>query len=291
MKKLLTLIGLLVLLSLACSLPLAAQAANPTADRPPAITPPGEPITATPSALPATPTPAGIPVKTGNFAFVIPNGLASGATTQVVARAEGDQVSPWDIAPEHQQILLDHYLLEGHFQKPQIYIYPVQDYLTLNQGLADTFQKIQNASSNPGALSPAGMPGIPFFNAGQIFAARMQALNFKNGSGVRLVTQYAQAFVSINNQELFYHYQGLSSDGKYYIIAILPVTAPMLAADEKPESPVPADGVPFNYNDSNFDFPGYVKAVSAKLDAASPDDFSPSLNLLDALIQSFQVLP
>ena len=75
------------------------------------------------------------------------------------------------------------------------------------------------------------------------------------------------------------------------IIAILPITSPMLVSDDNPESPVPSDGVPFNYSDPNFDFPGYMNAVSAKLNTAAPETFSPTMTTLDALIQSIQVTP
>jgi len=269
MKRLALFFATLALLSLACSLPFTAQAPDRPADQNPPPTPssgglpPAPTLTAAPPPPTATVLPASLPDEPGGLHFVIPDGLAAGVSSEIIARAEGDQVAPWEIAPEHSVLTFTGYTPQNSFQKPQIYVYPVQDYLALNPELANTIQEIQTAVANPGALTPEGMPGIPFFNASQMFAAHMQTLNFQNGSGVRLVTQYSQALVPINNNELFYQFQGLSSDGKYYIIAILPITAPMLAADGKPESPVPADGLPFNYNDPNFDFSTYVYTLSS----------------------------
>ena len=92
------------------------------------------------------------------------------------------------------------------------------------------------------------LPNVPFFNAEHIIAASIQLIKSQNGSGVRELTQYDQYPAPINNHELFYHFEGLTNDGKYYLIAILPITAPVLAEDEKTESSVPAGGIPIPPN-------------------------------------------
>jgi hypothetical protein len=103
------------------------------------------------------------------------------------------------------------------------------------------------------------------------------------------VTQYAQAFYPINNHDLFYHFEGLTSDGQYYIIAILPINAPSLAADDNLDSPLPADGIPFDFNSSD---PGaYFEAITQKLNTTAPEAFTPSLTALDALINSLKIVP
>jgi len=80
----------------------------------------------------------------------------------------------------------------------------------------------------------------------------------------------------------------LTHDGQTYIIVILPVSAPFLAADG--EAPAPADGIPFpGYEDPNADFGAYYQQITARLDATPPDTFSPSLTLLDALISSLSI--
>ena len=83
---------------------------------------------------------------------------------------------------------------------------------------------MNNILGAPGApIAVAQLPTVPFFNAQQAFASNIQILSFQNGRGVRFLTEYAQYPVSANNQDLFYHFQGLTSDGAYYIIAILPI--------------------------------------------------------------------
>jgi len=101
------------------------------------------------------------------------------------------------------------------------------------------------------------------------------------------LTQYDQYPAPINNHELFYHFEGLTSDNQYYIIAVLPVTAPMLAEDEKPESPVPAGGIPIQTGVGTNNT--YYFLVTEKLNSQAPDTFTPSITMLDALIQSILV--
>jgi hypothetical protein len=58
-----------------------------------------------------------------------------------------------------------------------------------------------------------------------------------------------------------------------------------------PSAPTPADGIPFpgyNYSDPSY-YDNYFKAVTDKMNVTSNDTFQPSLNQLDALIQSISI--
>jgi hypothetical protein len=90
--------------------------------------------------------------------------------------------------------------------------------------------RLRNFMHAPATVSVDQLPTVPFFNAAQVFASNVQPISFQNGSGIRFVTEYAQGFVSINNQDLFYHFQGFTDDGNYYMVAVLPVTSPVLAS-------------------------------------------------------------
>ncbi len=94
-------------------------------------------------------------------------------------------------------------------------------------------------------------------------------------------------YAPINNNELFYHFQGLTDDDKYYIFAILPITAPILPENEKPDASIPEGGIPIP-TDTGVNN-NYYFSVTEKLNSLSPDTFTPSLNSLDALIQSITV--
>ena len=235
---------------------------------------------------------AGTAVTFGNVSLVNPIGLASNISgVQVPAVGEADG-GPWGVGPAHIELDLDGYLLQDKFHKPKIYIYPAQEFAAANTGAAQNIIRLQTVLLNPaGPLSNDTLPNVPFFNAGQVFAAQTKVIQFKNGSGVRMLTEYAQYYATINNNDLFYHFQGLTSDGRYYIIAILPVTAPMLANDDNPESPVPAGGIPFpGFDAPASDLEAYYNNITAALNTAAPETFNPTINILDALISSIQVL-
>ncbi len=94
----------------------------------------------------------------------------------------------------------------------------------------------------------------------------------------------------INNDELIYHYEGLTDDGQYYVVAILPVAAPGLPEDGQPGSPVPAGGVPVpDWNDMNANWIGYYGEVRQMLQGLEPGAFTPNLDQLDALIGSLTI--
>jgi hypothetical protein len=235
----------------------------------------------------ATSTSSGGVVSQDNVSFTLPLGVATGAQAEKVAAVTDSNNAPsWGLAPEHLEFTLTGYQVQDKFQKPQIFVYPADQMAQANTTAAEQIQKIKNLQ--PGSpLTRDAMPVVPFFNAAQQIASHMQVLDFKNGRGVRFLTQYAQYPAPINNNELFYHFQGLTTDGKYYIVAVLPVTSSILAEDEKPESPVPSGGVPLPAGGGPDQ--AYYDAVTKALDAMYEDSFNPSIFQLDALIQSLSV--
>jgi len=133
--------------------------------------------------------------------------------------------------------------------------------------------------------SPAeSIPFLPMFNAGQIFHAQEKFLTFKNGTGIRYITQYDQAPLPINNMEIIYTFQGLTSDGYYYISIIMPINLAYLPLDNNMNSPTPFDGVPFNWENSEK-YPEYLNTMIDRLNQVN-NPFNPPLESLDALVQS-----
>jgi hypothetical protein len=305
MKKALIFPTILAMTVMACGMtlnvtPSAPVPTNTAAPVQPTTTIPAPPPTDTvmPSPIPATATiPApvadGTQVSSGPLSVFLPAGLASGARGSQFPRAEGDNVAPWEVTPGHTLLELDGYPLQGKSMRPQIYVYPAQAYAELYPPAFESLHRLDNIFANPGAaIDPGQLPAVPFFNAQQAFAATIQVLSFQNGQGVRFVTEYAQYPVSGNNQDLFYEFQGLTSDGAYYIIAMFPITAPGLAESNDPAAAVPAGGIAYpGMNDPNADWAGYYNAITALLNGASPEAYNPTLAQLDALIQSIRINP
>jgi len=156
----------------------------------------------------------------------------------------------------------------------------------------ESLHRLNNIMYDPAAISDAQLPRVPFFNAAQVFASNIQVISFQNGRGVRFLTEYAQYAASANNDDLFYHFQGLTSDGAYYVIAILPITVPVLAETSDAGAVLPPGGIPYPYfANPDADMQAYYTAVTNLLNATSPEAFNPTLGQLDLLIQSMKIIP
>ena len=259
-----------------------------------AMTPAASTSTSTPTANDNTL--AGVPVNYKNVSFSIPTGLATDAAPATVPLTTEQTGGPWDVAPEHTEFRLDNYYVAVKpFGVCQIDVYPADDYSSQYPGANISIQRLKGILGNPSAtMTNETLPQVPYFNAASMFVAQVKRLHFANGDGIRMVTQYAQGFGPVSNDQTFYHFEGLTSDGKYYIVAVLPVQAPFLQNGSNPNAGAPSGGVPFPGMD-NIGTPevygNYVAAVAAKLDATPADQFSPSLEKLDALVQSLKVSP
>jgi len=259
----------------------------PTATEPPTAT--QSPTATQPPAATATQAPTDTLAPQTNatcneLALFVDPALASGFSCQSIAEVAGDPDAPGSpVNPKYTQVSLTGYTLSGRFFNPHIDVYPVQ---RLSELLPDRIPAKLAALQALIAGGPTGNKGVAFlpnFNAAQEFFAKYQVLPFSGGNGIRYLTQYSQYADPINNHEVFYTYQGLTADGKYWISAILPISHPLLPADGKN----PPNGQSFD--DFNNGFTTYIAALTAQLNAQPPESYSPTITLLDALVASLTI--
>lgn len=287
----LTYIILLVLLLPACSLlatptavledpplPLAptGTAALPTVTSAPTGTPASTPTTAAPTAT-AVPDAASVSVSFG--------GLEMNFTAQVVeAVPPSPDVMGYMVMPKHLRLELQNYAITEHLKKPQIYVYVVEE-LAINEAAAQAAASLQAVLANPASVQQMSqeqdLPFLPLINEAQMLHAQVQFVDFKNGQGVRYVTQYSQGLTPITNAELFYTFQGLTSDGKYYIAAVLPVNLPGLPADAQDTGMIPLE--------SSTNYSNYLLNTLDMLNQQPVDAFTPDLSILDATLQAMEI--
>lgn len=240
--------------------------------------------TGTPNIIPTSTLADGNVVSLNNVSLVIPEDLANDALLEMVsATTDG---APWELAPAHIKITLTGYTLDGKFHQPQIFVYPAEEYSRINPIAAEQIDRLKNILAGSTALKET-LPRIPFFNAEMQIAANVQMITFQSGDGVRHLTQYAQYLAPINNNELIYQFAGRTTDEQYYIAGILPISAPILAENEKPDAPVPTDGIPIPTDVGPND--AYYASITEKLVSLDSDSYTPSLSTLDALIQSILI--
>lgn len=272
---------------------------------PPTATPTGTitPATPTPTGTITPATPAGSPAPSAtpeatqstaattapaaqvNFSgvsFAYNPILAAGVSTEKLAASSPDTAS-FDRLPEHVVLSLRGYpFLPDEDPLPQVKVIPVEALESVNPEAAFEIDDLRDLLDRqpPEIVDPDDtIPYIPMTNIRQVFQACVGYLSFKNGNGVRYVTQYSQEAYPIHNNGIFYTYQGLTQDGRYYISASFPISNGVLP---DPQGVVVDDA----FRDQ---FDSYVRAREVEMSSQPVTSFTPDLSLLDALIQSIEV--
>lgn len=208
------------------------------------------------------------------------NGVAQDVSSQVVPAVSASAGGPfWDVMPQYTLLTLAGYPITNHLLQPQIFVYPVNDLVAANAGAGQIVANLEGLLQSQEAGKT--LPFLPLFNASQVIHAQVKYLDFKSGQGVRYLTQFDQGILPINNHELIYTYQGLTSDGKYYVAAVLPVNLAGLPADEKVNGQEPPE--------FRSDFPKYLEDTVSALEQPPAGAFVPDLNKLDAMVQSIEI--
>ncbi len=233
----------------------------------------------------ATPTePQDIPVTFQNISFVIPTGLASGAEAVSMPAGEG----PLNPSPAFVEFKLNEYVFpdpNGIYQ-PRIRIYPAAEYAKVSGWASESLNRLQSTlvdRSTPWTNDI--LPNVPYMgSAAQLYAAQVKELQFKSGNGLRMISSYAQYPAPVSQYGSFYHYEGLTLDGKYYVVVEMPVTLPVYSDESNPGE----FGITYLRQDWLY-MQSYYQAMSELLNKASSEGFNPMLDQLDKLVQSIKV--
>ncbi|MBG0784447.1 MAG: hypothetical protein H0S79_05050 [Anaerolineaceae bacterium] len=295
MKRLNIFLVLLVLIlsSLACSFPWETPTETPPSvpttevpalpsetEAPIETEPPTEEVV--PSATAYT-CPAGLTGMTAfSVEFCYPFSLATGVAQSMIPENPPDPMSaPWDYNPDMIELTLQDYPVYNQYHAPIIHIYPVADYIALEPNIQTTLTSLQTllASQDP---HPSSVPFLPIFNAAQMMHAQVTYLTFRNGHGVRFLTQYGQAALPINNPSTIYAFMGLTDDGQYFISATFGINHPSFENDSMAE---PAEG----WEAFTNNYETYITNMETALAAEPANAFTPDLSLLDGMMSSFLV--
>jgi hypothetical protein len=256
----------------------------PTATQPPAVTQP--PVVTEPPATAEPPTATEPPVAQTNVTcnelslFLDPS-MGSGYNCETIpANTEGMELNP-----QYTQLTLNGYPLADKFFSPHISVYPVQGFTDVYPDQVPAKVAALQALIGGGSTGTEALPFLPIFNAAQVFHAQYRQLSFQNGSGIRYMTIFAQYYAPVNNHDLFYTFQGLTSDGQYWISAILPINHPSLPDN----GDNPPGGMSWEEFGNAYD--SYITDTANQLNSQPADSFVPGLNSLDAMIESIQVTP
>ena len=125
-------------------------------------------------------------------------------------------------------------------------------------------------------FSPNGYRG----GAAVVFETQKKTLSMQNGSGDRSLETFGQNNYAVSNDALKYVFRGYSADKQYGIYVQVPIHAASLP-DVAPTFVAGDDGPILEYN----------QKAAQSMNALTPADFIPSLNVLDALVASIHIRP
>lgn len=203
--------------------------------------------------------------------------LASNIQAEVIEEEPGTVDGPyWERLPRHVRFEFEGYPRQGEtFHQAEVLIYPVEDYARLSEGAGPVIEELKQALKDRPSEFDNGLPFLPQWNAAQMFHAQLRYLD----SGLRYVTQYGQDISPITNERVFYTYQGLAGNGKYYVVAIFPISSAVL----------PDSGEVDDYQAFADRYQQFMKETRDALNAEPAENFAPDLELLDALVESITV--
>lgn len=226
----------------------------------------------------------GTTVSCGNLTMLIPTGLGSVISCEEVPEENEADMPGMGVHPAYYELTIRDYTLQGHFFTAFIDVFPIPRFIEmLGDPVNNRVIFLQNLIGG-GIPDTEALPLLPFFNAAQMFHAQYNTLAFTNGSGIRFITMYSQAYLPVNNNELFYTFQGLTNDGQYWISAILPTTYPGLP--DNSDNPPGGDWAAFSNQ-----YETYIADTTMQLNANDPNGFNPSLLTLDSMISTISIAP
>jgi hypothetical protein len=218
--------------------------------------------------------------------------LATGIEAQASQDTDNER---WQASlPGFMVYTLQGYGLKNRAADAQFFVYRVKDIEGEDEHSAANIANLRQLLQDKPALGAYPSPGVdepPYYvpwlrpiNATPMMHASVEYLDFQNGAGMRYLTQYAQALSVVNNEEIYYTFQGLTQDGEYYIAARLPVYHPDLLAGAN-DAP---DGDTSVWADVEKNLQ-YMQKMVPMLDTATPSSFTPDLTTLDAMMRSISI--
>lgn len=218
-----------------------------------------------------------------NVSFYYPPLIADHISAETIdASKEGAFIA----YPASILISLEDYIITETLLSPGMQVFPLEEYYLLSDDAAATIDRLKAITAGKEIADDLiELPYLPEPLAVQKFFSNPKLIESSTGAGLRFLTQYGQDLGPVTNQGLFYTYQGLTADQEYYISAVFPVNHPELPLDW--DDFFASDGTDYAVFEENYT--DYLELTVMMLDQAGADDFRPSLQLLDNMIESLQI--
>ncbi len=167
----------------------------------------------------------------------------------------------------------------------QILVFPLADLVDMNELVQAQIEILRKLLAERRTVPAGELPLVPLTNAAQVSHAQAQYLEFGDIQGLRYLTQHSQDPRPVMlSQELFYTFQGITSDGAYYVAAFFPLTTTAL-----PDKFTEVDWTAIRETDASYT--AYLSETVTILDHLPPTKFTPDVSRLDAVVTSLRLEP
>lgn len=226
-------------------------------------------------------------VSFNGFSFSFPNSVASSVNIAQVAADDPALEQPGGPVVKHTEFTLYNDTLDTQVVDNRtgiISVYNTADFSGYE--LASTeFANLQTLLAERPDLSAYmvaddgsnanNLPYLPVIGAAQVVRAQAQYVDTPSLQGVRYLTAFRQDVSPFVGDQFQYTFQGLTSDGAYYVSVVIPLITSLFPAEiSSSDDPI------------GEDFEAYLSESIATLSSGMPRDFIPWLTTLDTMVQS-----
>lgn len=204
--------------------------------------------------------------------FNYPENFNQGTKTNIIEQYESQ--APFELPyPGHARILFTEYAGEREdILAAGIRVFRVDDINALEAGVIENLFAVLLGQSDHYSDFPK-LAGVASVIDGQLATGE-----FQNGNGYRFLNSKSFDASSLISSQTNYLYQGITNDEKYFVSVVFVIDAPFLTD---------LVNVPLNTNE---EFENYFQTVQDRIKNASPNDFQPSLSMLDELVSSIVIV-
>lgn len=199
------------------------------------------------------------------------------------------------VTPQNRLFTFD---LSTSFSDMYIAVYPLDDFPRMYavdkgsvEGAIKENENLKKVLKDKNFRVENQIPYLPFIDAGQTFQAKVKHFDFPGGKGILFLTFWETQFEFPSNRQLRYVFEGLTNDGKYYILAEMPVSVDFLPEESSDEY----EGYKI-YGKEKFDGKVVLKRMSEvnkkignRLENLPENEFKPKLKNLEEVISSLKI--
>lgn len=232
------------------------------------------------------------------------HGVSFNYNSQIFGEVEAEEVaeSPLesiDDKPDYvtpQQIRFT-FELATPYSAMEVAVFPINDFprmYAVNKesviGMEKEITDFRNILKDKNFRVEGQIPFLLFRDASQSFQAKVKHYNFQNGRGILFLTFWSTQFEFPSNRQLRYVFEGLTNDGKYYVLAEVPASVSFLPDESSEEF----EGYRIPWGKLNNEaemkrFSKVIKNIGKRLENFPQNEFKPNPKYFEELISSLKV--